>query len=72
MFHEENVFQYRPEVIHTAESQLSVNDVKIDHRVHGDRHRVSGQDLRWFRLKNVILTFIKGESDTDRLSSDGI
>ena len=44
--YEKKTHFYQPEVIHTAKSQLSVNDVEIHHGVHRHSHRVSGQDLK--------------------------
>ena len=35
-----------PEVVHTAQSQLGRVHIEVDHRVHGDRHGVPGEDLQ--------------------------
>ena len=39
-------FVCSPEVVHTAESELGSVNIEVHHRVHSDRHRVTGEDLQ--------------------------
>ena len=48
-----------PEVVHTAEGQGCVIHIEVDHSVHSDGDRVSGQNLnKHFILRMLILIFL--------------
>ena len=49
-YEEKKTHFYQPEVIHTAKSQFSVNDVEIHHGVHRHSHSLGTGSKRHFFL----------------------
>ena len=56
--YESSIARPPPEVIHTAERLLGVDDVEVDDGVHRHGHRVPGQDLST-NGENISCLFIQ-------------